>query len=200
MKLPSIEKLSEMFSRFPSVGKKSAERMAHALLAMDEEDVQDMAKAMLDAKANISKCPRCGLYKEGDTCPYCDDPSRDTSSILVVTSYKDAEAIEDSGSYKGLYHCLGGVLAPSKGVYPEDLNVVALINRLREGNVKEVILATNPNLEGETTALYVARLLEEEFGDGINVSRLAYGLSMGSSLEYSDSLTLQKALEGRKKI
>ncbi len=196
--LPSIVTLASYFSRLPGVGPKSAERMAYAVLGMEGETAEGFANAIKDAKSKISRCPRCGLYEEGGACPICDDPSRDQKTLMVVTSYKDALAIEKSGSYKGLYHLLKGTLSPAKGIYPEDLGVDELLTRINNGQIEEVIVATNPTIDGETTALYLARRIEE--GGKVKVSRLAYGLSMGSSLEYSDALTLEKAIEGRKDI
>lgn len=194
--LPSISALAESFARLPGVGPKSAERMAYAVLEMDEEAVRKFSEDLLKVRQNIHVCPKCGLYAEGEGCEICDSQNRDKETIMVVSSFKDALAIEKSGSYKGLYHSLNGILAPSKGVYPEDLNVDSLLARL--DGVKEVVLAMNPNIEGETTALYVAKRIGNR--EGLKVTRLAYGLSMGSSLEYSDAITLEKAIEGRKGI
>ncbi len=194
--LPSIEALKESFGQLPGIGPKSAERMAYAVLGMERNRVEEFSKRLLDVKNNIAPCPVCGLYAEGGACPVCSDDSRDKSTIMVVSSYKDALAIEKSDCYKGLYHCLNGALSPSKGVYPEDLNIAPLLARLRDGTVKEVVVATNPNLEGETTALYLSKKIGE--ASRVKVTRLAYGLSMGSSLEYSDAITLEKAIEGRK--
>lgn len=196
-KLPSLEQLIESFARLPGVGRRSAERMAYAVLEMKDEDVQRFYEALKASKENISKCPRCGYYKEGNACPICDDHERETDKVFVVSSFKDALAIENSNTYHGLYHILFGSLSASKGVYPEDLNIEPLLNRIKEGNIKEVILGTNPTIDGETTATYVASLLKDY---DINITRLGYGLSIGSSLEYSDPLTLEKALEGRKKL
>lgn len=194
--LPSVSALAESFAKLPGVGPKTAERMAYAVLGMDEEDAKKFSEVLLEVKRNIHVCPRCGLFAEGEGCEICDAQDRDRSTIMVVSSFKDALAIEKSGSYKGLYHSLNGTLAPSKGVYPEDLNVDSLLERL--GGVSEVVIATNPNIEGETTALYVAKRIGDR--KGLKVTRLAYGLSMGSSLEYSDAVTLGKAIEGRKGI
>lgn len=196
-KLPSIEALTEAFLKLPSVGSRSASRIAYAVLEMKKEDVEAFANALTSAVNNISKCPKCGFYKEGEACPICDSENRDHSKVLVVSSYKDALAIENSKKYDGLYHILFGYLSASKGVYPEDLNIEPLLDRLNEGEVKEVILGTNPTIEGETTSLYIAKLLE---GYDVSVTRLGFGLSVGSSLEYSDPLTLEKAFEGRRKL
>lgn len=194
--LPSLEKLTLSFSKLPGVGSKSAERMAYAVLRMDEEDRATFASAIEEVGAKISKCPACGLYREGDACPCCDDEERDHSIICVVEGDRDAMTIEKAG-YRGLYHVLGGVISPSKGLLPEGLSVSSLLERVKNGNFQEVILALSPTIEGETTSLYVSKLLSPT---GIKVTRLGYGLPMGGSLDYADGLTIEKAFEGRKKI
>jgi recombination protein RecR len=195
--LPSIAALVDSFSKLPGVGVKSAERLAYAVLAMREEDVEQFSKALTDVKGRVHPCPICGLFTEGTKCEVCSDPSRDETTIVVVNQAKDALAIEKMNSYHGLYHVLGGSINASKGIGAEDLAIDPLIKRIRDGHIKEVILATNPTIDGETTALFIAKLLEKE---KVEVTRLGYGLPMGSSLDYADSLTLTKAFEGRKKI
>jgi recombination protein RecR len=195
--LASLEALANSFSKLPGVGIKSAERMAYATLGMKEEDREEFIKSLSDVGTRIHSCPICGLYTESDKCEICSDPSRDQTSLCVIASAKDAYAIERTGSFHGLYHVLGGLLSASKGIGANDIKIDELISRVKDKKIKEVIIATNPTLDGETTALFIAKLLE---GTGANVTRLGYGLPMGASLDYADSLTLSKALEGRKKI
>ena len=196
-KLPSIEQLIESFASLPGVGHKSAEKMAYSVLNMDEELIEQFADSLINVKKSVHKCPKCGSLTENDLCEICLDESRDKTSLIVVSEPKDVMSFEKIGSFKGQYHVLGGVLSALKGIGVEDLEIESLIRRIEQDNVKEVILATNPTTEGETTALYIAKILE---GKDINVSRLAFGLPVGGHLEYADSLTLQRALEGRKKI
>lgn len=195
--LKSIENLIDAFHKLPGVGLKSAERMAYSVLKMNNEDVNDFAKSLLDVKNNIHHCKKCGNYTENEYCEYCEDENRDKQTIIVVSNALDINGFEKIGTYKGLYHVLGGTLSAMNGVGIEDLNISSLMKRIDDDQVKEIILATNPTIDGETTALYLAKLLENK---NVNVSRLAYGLPMGGHLEYADSLTLSKALEGRKKI
>ena len=196
-KLPSIEQLIESFASLPGVGHKSAEKMAYSVLNMDEELIEQFADSLINVKKSVHKCPRCGSLTENDLCEICLDESRDKTSLIVVSEPKDVMSFEKIGSFKGQYHVLGGVLSALTGIGVEDLEIESLIRRIEQDNVKEVILATNPTTEGETTALYIAKILE---GKDVNVSRLAFGLPVGGHLEYADSLTLQRALEGRKKI
>jgi recombination protein RecR len=195
--LATVSALIDSFSKLPGVGVKSAERMAYAVLAMRDEDRQEFANALLEATSKVHKCPVCGLYTEGEKCEICLDPNRDRTTLCVVSDVKDALAIEKMNAYHGLYHVLGGVISASKGVGMEELSIDALLSRIKNEGIHEVILATNPTLDGETTALFIAKLLQ---GEAVNVTRLGYGLPMGSSLDYADSLTLSKAFEGRKKI
>ena len=195
--LKSINNLTDAFGRLPGVGHKSAEKMAYSVLEMDDETVDAFAKALKEVKAKIHHCPICGNYTEDDICEICADESRDKTKIVVVSYPKDIRAFEKLGTYNGVYHILGGVLSAVNGVGVDDLNISSLFKRIEEDKVNGVILGTNPTTEGETTALYLAKLLENS---NVNVSRLAYGLPMGGHLEYADSLTLMKALEGRKKI
>lgn len=195
--LKSINRLIDSYTRLPSVGKKSAERMAYATLNMDEETVKEFAEALMDVKRKIKQCPKCGLYIEDDECEICKDATRDHQTVIVLSYAKDAYNFEKLNSYRGVYHVLNGVISAIKGVGVEDLNIASLIKRVDEDNIKEVIIATDPTVEGETTALYIAKLLEEK---NVTVSRLAYGLPMGGHIDYADSMTIMKALEGRKKI
>jgi recombination protein RecR len=195
--LPTYLALVDSFSKLPGVGVKSAERMAYSVIAMKQEDADEFSKAISDAKKLIHKCPKCGLYTEGDLCDVCKDPTRDHSVCIVVSYPKDALAFEKLNGFRGVYHVLGGVINPGKGIGSDELNVDGLLARIPAEGIKEAIIATNPTLEGETTALFLAKLIEKT---GASTSRLAYGLPMGASLDYADSLTLGKALEGRRKI
>lgn len=196
-KLKSVETLADSFSRLPGVGNKSAEKMAYSVLEMSEEDAKNFAESIQNVKKSIHKCPICGAYTESDVCDICSDKERDFSKLIVVSYPKDILVFEKLNSFNGGYHVLGGVLSAINGIGINDLNVGSLLKRINENNVKEVIIATNPTTEGETTALYIAKLLENK---NVNITRLAYGLPIGGHLEYADSLTLERALEGRKKI
>ncbi len=189
--------LVDSFSRLPGVGKKSAERMAYSVLEMSDEDALRFAKSIQEAKSKIHKCPNCGLYAEKELCEACSDSTRDHSACIVLSYPKDALAFEKLNDFNGVYHVLGGVIAPSKGIGPEDLDVDHLLLRIEKEGIKEIIIATSPTLEGETTALFIAKLLQNK---EVTVSRLAYGLPMGASLDYADSLTLTRALQGRTKL
>lgn len=197
MDLKALVRLQESLTKLPSIGKKSAERMAFAMLEMEDEDLNEFSDAIRDLKTKIHQCPICGNITEEDECYICKDDSRDRETILVVSSPKDVIAFENADGYHGLYHVLGGTISISKGKGIEDLNIASLLERVERDNIKEVIIATNPTVDGETTALYLAKLLEN---NGVNVTRLAYGLPMGGNLDYADALTLAKAIEGRRKI
>lgn len=171
--------------------------MAYAVLTMSEDSKEQFAHAIIDVGSKIHKCPICGLYMEGEECSVCSDENRDHSSIVVVSEYKDALAIEKMNSYHGLYHVLGGLISPTKGIGADDIAVASLLHRLEDGSVKEVIIAISPTLEGQTTGLFIAKMLEEK---NVLVTRLGYGLPMGASLDYTDALTLSKAFEGRRKL
>ncbi len=196
-KLKSLERLEESLAKLPSVGKKSAERMAYAMLEMEESDLKEFSDAVKTLKSSIHVCPICGNLTENDICDVCSDKNRDRSTVLVVSYPKDIIAFEKAEGYQGLYHVLGGTISISKGKGIEDLQIPSLIARIEEGEIKEVIIATNPTVDGETTALYLAKILEKH---NVNVTRIAYGLPMGGNLDYTDALTLSKALEGRRKI
>lgn len=196
-KLKALERLQESLSKLPSVGKKSAERMAFAMLEMDDDDLQEFSEAVRELKNKIHLCPICGNITEDDECYICKDKERDRTTLMVVSTPKDVIAFENADGFNGLYHVLGGTISLSKGKGIDDLNIKSLIDRVKEGEIKEVILATNPNVDGETTALYLAKELRDY---NVNVTRLAYGLPMGGNLDYADALTLSKAVEGRRKI
>ena len=196
-KLKALIRLEESLAKLPSVGKRSAERMAYAMLNMDDDDLAEFSDAIKNLKQSIHVCPICGFLTEAENCEICDDPDRDQSVLMVVSYPKDVIAFENAESYRGLYHVLNGAISVSKGASIEDLNIASLLERINNGNFKEVIIATNPTIEGETTALYIAKLIADKVE---TVTRLAYGLQMGGNLDYTDSLTLSKAVEGRRKL
>ena len=189
--VPCVERLIEQFHKLPGIGRKSAVRMAFYILGVKNETAEAFANAILEAKQKIHRCSVCGDLTDGDKCRICQDPKRDHGVICVVSDPKDAAAIERTREYKGVYHVLHGVINPITRVGPDDIAIRELLDRLGEG-VREVILATDPDAPGETTAMYIARLVKPF---GIKVTRLAYGMSMGSHLEFTDELTLNKALE-----
>lgn len=194
----SFESLINVFLRLPGVGKKTAERYAyHIVKSFKEEDINQFIKNLDNVKNKIEKCPICGFFKEDDKCYYCDS-KRDESTILVVEEPKDVEAIEKCERYRGLFHVLNGVISPLNGIGPDELNISSLIERIKSNDkLVEVIIATSATVEGEATALYLNRILSKE---NIKVSRIAYGMPVGSSLEYSDETTIMKALEGRSEM
>ena len=196
-KLKALVRLEESLAKLPGVGKRSAERMAYSLLGMEEEDLNEFSDALKNLKQSIHVCPICGFLTEGENCEICESKEREQDILMVVSFPKDVISFENAETYHGLYHVLNGVISLGKGGSVEDLNINPLIERAKNQNFKEVIIATNPTIEGEATALYIAKLLEPYVG---SVTRLAYGLQMGGNLEYTDSLTLSKAIEGRRKL
>lgn len=190
-----FEKLIELFEKLPSVGNKTAQRYAFKILESSKEEVDDYINT-LKLVSNIKKCKTCGFLTESNECAFCKDKTRDNSQIMVVESSSDVVAIERTNMYHGLYHVLDGLLSSSKGVFPEDLNIDKLITRLNK-DVKEVILALSPTMDGEMTSLYIDKLLKEK---NIKVTRLANGLPMGASLDYADELTLIKAMSNRTEV
>ncbi|MBC1322732.1 recombination protein RecR [Listeria welshimeri] len=192
-----ITKLMDSFMKLPGIGPKSAARLAFYVLDMKEEDVLDFAKALVDAKRNLSFCSVCGHITDKDPCYICSDTSRDRSVICVVQESKDVIAMEKMRDFHGLYHVLHGTISPMDGIGPEDINIPDLLKRLQDDTIEEVILATNPNVEGEATAMYISRLLRPS---GIKVTRIAHGLPVGGDLEYADEVTLSKAMEGRREV
>ena len=196
-RLKSLENLIENLYKLPGVGKKSAERMAYSLLEFSDDELKSIAKAIAELKDNIHFCPICGMITDIDGCYICDDKNRDESTLMVVSFPKDVMSIEKSDSYHGQYHVLNGELSLAKGMTLDRLNIDSLLKRLDDGHFDEVILATNPTVDGETTSMYLAKLLQKY---NVKVTRLAYGLQIGGNLDYVDPLTLSKALEGRHKI
>lgn len=192
-----IEILSEQFRKLPGVGKKTAVKYAFKVVDMSEEAANDLVTAILNARTGVVRCSKCYNYSEGALCPVCEDIERNSSVICVVEDAKSIMAFERARSYNGLYHVLGGVISPIKGIGPDKLHISDLVKRVKEGGVEEVIIATNPTLEGETTAMYISGLIKEY---GVKISRLAYGIPAGGDLEYTDELTLSRAIEGRREL
>lgn len=193
----ALEALAEQFGRLPGIGSKTAQRLAFHVLELPLEDAQDFAQAILDAKRLVHTCPKCQNLTDQELCPICADPMRDPSTICVVAEAKDVIAMERSREYRGLYHVLHGVISPLNHVTQEDIKIRELMLRLGTEDVREVIMATNPDTEGEATAMYISRLLRPL---EIKVTRLAYGIPVGSQLEYADEVTLSRALEGRQEM
>jgi recombination protein RecR len=192
-----IQELIDELSRLPGIGPKSAQRLAFHLVKSDPVDAKRLAAAIVDAKERISFCRECGNVAEGELCRVCRDPGRDPSVLCVVEEPKDVATVEKAGVIKGRYHVLGGAISPLDGIGPEDLRTQELLERVQRDGVAEVIIATNPNLEGNATAMYVAALLKPA---GVRVTRLASGLPVGGDLEYADEVTLSQALEGRREM
>lgn len=193
----AVQDLIDELGRLPGVGPKSAQRIAFHLLAQEPADVRRLADALLEVKARVRFCEVCGNVAQEARCQVCRDPRRSPAVICVVEEPKDVVAVERTREFRGLYHVLGGAISPISGVGPDDLRIAPLLSRLADGTVTEVILATNPNVEGEATATYLARLLAPM---GLAVSRLASGLPVGGDLEYADEVTLGRAFEGRRRI
>ena len=194
---PALEKLVEQFARLPGIGKKTAQRLAFFVLSLPEHEVETFARAVLHAKESIALCPVCQNLTERELCQLCDDPSRDRGLICVVAEPRDVIAMERSREFLGVYHVLHGVISPLNHVTQDDIKIKELLQRVASGGVREVIMATNPDTEGEATAMYISRLLRPM---EIKVTRLAYGVPVGSQLEYADEVTLSRALEGRQEI
>lgn len=193
----ALENLTDHFARLPGIGGKTAQRLAFHVLELPLEDAQAFADAILETKRAVHTCPRCQNITDQDICPICDDPARDQETICVVADPKDVIAMERSREYRGVYHVLHGVISPLNHVTQDDIRIRELLMRVGQGNVKEVIMATNPDTEGEATAMYISRLLRPA---EIKVTRLAYGMPVGSQLVYADEVTLSRALEGRQVI
>ena len=192
-----IAKLIESFSRLPGIGPKTASRLAFHVLRMQEQDVMDFAKALVGVKRNLQYCSICCNITDADPCRICQDKSRDKSVICVVQEPKDLIAMERTKEFQGMYHVLHGAISPVEGIGPDDIRVSELLGRLTDETVQELIIATNPNIEGEATAMYLSRLVKPF---GIKVTRIAHGLPVGGDLEYADEVTLSKALEGRREL
>ncbi|MFA5094212.1 MAG: recombination mediator RecR [Candidatus Omnitrophota bacterium] len=193
----TMEKLIAEFTKLPGIGPKSAERIVMHILKSPRENAASLSESIIKLKDTIGFCRNCFNLSEGEICHICSDPQRDKTTVLVVESPKDILAIEKTGAYRGLYHVLLGAISPLDGIGPDDLKIKDLLRRIRLDKIKEVILATDADTEGETTALYLSQLLKNQ---GVKTSRIAYGLPVGSHLEYADQATLARALEGRNQI
>jgi len=192
-----LTRLIAELSKLPGIGGKTAQRLAFYILSLSDEEAKSLAESITYAKENMHYCSVCGNLTDNDTCEVCSDNTRDNSVICVVESPKDVTAIERVREYHGLYHVLNGLINPMEGIGPDDINLRSLIVRLQQSDVKELILATNPTIEGEATAMYIARLVKPA---GIKVSRIAHGLPVGGDLEYADEATLSKAMDGRREL
>jgi recombination protein RecR len=195
--LEPIARMVAQLSKLPSIGQKSAQRLAYHIIGMPLEDVRELASAIYQGRKAIRYCDVCGNYAIGEQCEICTDSGRDASQICVVRDPRDVAAVERMRDYQGTYHVLHGTLSPMEGVGPEDIRIRELLKRLADGKVKEIILATNPDIEGEATASYIARLAKPM---GVLVTRIAHGVPVGSDLEYADEITLAKAMEGRREM
>lgn len=192
-----LEAIIKKFSKLPGIGPKSASRIAFHILGMTREEVEGMARSMVELKANIFACRLCGGIADGEICPICQDPARDRALLCVVEDAKDVITIEGTGEFRGLYHVINGLISPLDGVGPDDLNIGPLVEKCRGDSVREVILALNPSVEGDATSLYIARLVNPL---GVTVTRIAHGLPVGADLEFADTATIIKSIEGRVKI
>jgi recombination protein RecR len=192
-----VANLIEELSKLPGIGPKSAQRLAFYLLKVGREEARNLADAIIQVKDKVRFCPVCWNVTDEDLCEFCNDEKRDDSIVCVVEEPRDIVAIEKTGEFKGRYHVLGGAISPIDGIGPEDLRIKELLGRLNNGRIKEVVLATNPNIEGEATAMYLAKLIRPL---GVRVTRLASGLPVGGDLEYADEVTLGSALKGRREM
>ena len=193
---PLARLINEM-SKLPGIGTKTAQRLSFYILSLEDKEAEQLASAILTAKKEMKYCSVCGNLTDEDPCAICSDKSRTADTICVVESPKDVMAMERIREYNGLYHVLHGVISPMEGIGPEDINLMSLLKRLQANDIKELIIATNPNIEGEATAMYIARLVKPS---GIKVSRIAHGIPVGGDLEYADEVTLLKAMEGRREL
>ena len=193
----ALEKLVEQFQKIPSIGRKTAQRMAFHVLDLPDNEAKEFADAIMEAHTKIHHCSLCHNLTENELCPICESNSRDHSLLCVVEDPRDVPALERTREFQGVYHVLHGTISPMNGVGPEQLTIKSLVERVATGEVKEVIMATNPTLEGDTTAMYISKLLKQF---EVNVTRLAYGIPVGADIEYADDVTLLRALEGRREL
>ena len=192
-----INKLIEQLSHLPGIGPKSAQRLAFHIMNMPKDQVEQLTSSITGAREKIRYCKKCCTLTDQELCPICSNPKRDAGTIMVVENTRDLAAYEKTGKYEGVYHVLHGAISPMLGIGPDDIRLKELMQRLQSEDIKEVIIATNATREGETTALFLAKLLDKK---GVNTTRIAHGLPIGSSLDYADELTLLKSFEGRKKV
>ena len=197
MGIEPIQTLASRLARLPGIGNKSALRLAYHILDMSEDGAKELADAIINARSKVQACKICGAYTDVDPCAICSDKSRRKDIICVVAEAKDVLAMEKMREYHGQYHVLGGVLSPMNGIGPSELRIDELLKRIREQGVSEVIIATNPDVEGEATSSYIARIIKQ---NGVRVTRIAHGIPIGGNLEYIDEMTLFKAIEGRREI
>ena len=195
--IEAIAKLVNQLSKLPGVGRKTAQRLAYHIIALPEDQVRELAVAIFNGKKQIHFCPICGNYTDTDPCPICADSSRRKDIVCVVRDPRDVNALERMREYDGLYHVLHGVISPMDGVGPDDIRIRELMSRLSSGEIKEVVLATNPDVEGEATAAYISRLIKPM---GVKVTRIAHGVPIGGELEYTDEVTLLRAFQGRTEL
>lgn len=195
-----LAKLVAEFEKLPGIGPKSAQRLAFHILRISDDQARALAEAVLDVKERIKTCPVCFNFTDQELCEICADPERDHSLLCVVAEPRDVAAVEKTNEYRGLYHVLGGVISPMDGIGPDALRIQELFARLADGTVREVILATNPTIEGDTTAMYIAREIRSTFGDNVRVTRIAHGMPVGSDMDYADQATLIQALQWRREI
>lgn len=193
--IEALARLSEQFRRLPGIGRKTADRLAFAVLEMSDSEAESFASSILEAKSKVHLCPICQSLTDKDVCSVCGDLSRDKSTVMVLEDTKAVASLEKVREYRGTYHVLHGVISPMNGVTPDKLKIKELLSRIGEEDIKEIIIATNPTVEGETTAMYLSRLIKPL---GIKITRLAYGIPVGSDLEYADEITLYRAIEGRR--
>ena len=194
---PSIEKLIESFEKLPSIGHKTAIRLAYHMLDMSDDEIKEFTSSITDAKQKLKYCSICFNISDTDPCQICSDTKRDQSTICVVEDVRDIMAMERTHEYKGVYHVLHGTISPLNGIGPDEIKIKELLNRIRDNEIKEVIIATNPRVEGEATSIYLSKLLK---AFNIKVTRIAHGIPVGGDLEYTDEITLMKAMEGRREI
>ena len=194
---PSIEKLIESFERLPSIGHKTAVRLALHMLDLSKEETDEFINSIINAKEKLKYCSNCYNISDTDPCPICSSPKRDNSVICVVEDVRDVMAMERTHEFKGVYHVLHGTISPMNGIGPEDIKIKELLNRIANNDIKEIIIATNPRVEGEATAIYLSKIIKPL---GIKVTRIAHGIPVGGDLEYTDEVTLSKALEGRREL
>ena len=194
---PSIEKLIESFEKLPSIGHKTAIRLAFHMLDLNDADTQEFIESIVNAKKNLKYCSKCFNISDTDPCPICSSPKRDNTLICVVEDVRDILAMERTHEFKGVYHVLHGTISPMNGIGPDDIKIKELLERIGNNNIKEIIIATNPRVEGEATAIYLSKLIKPM---GIKVTRIAHGIPVGGDLEYTDEITLTKALEGRREL
>ncbi len=193
----ALEKLIEQFQKIPSIGRKTAQRMAFHVLDLTDEQAQEFADAIIDAHTKIHHCSLCHNLTENELCPICESANRDHTTVCVVEEPRDVLAMERMREFSGVYHVLHGVISPMNGIGPEQLTIKSLVERAAEGQITEVIMATNPTIEGDTTAMYISKLIKPF---GVKVTRLAYGIPVGADIEYADDVTLMRALSGRSEL